>query len=60
MYIESILNKGVPRMCAECSSFVYHKMLCTETFKYIDRNDFLHKRGPDCPLDNPLKSANGE
>ena len=55
MYMESILDKGIPRMCAECSSFVYHNMLCIETYRYIDRNEFLHKRGPECPLDHPPK-----
>ena len=47
---KNILNE--PRMCGECSSFIYHKMQCGETFKYVDRNEFLHKRDSDCPLND--------
>jgi hypothetical protein len=53
--MESILTKGIPRMCAECSSFVYHNMLCTENNKYIDRNTFLHERDSECPIGKPIK-----
>ena len=41
---KNILNE--PRMCGECSSFIYHKMQCGETMKQLHKlvNQILQKQ----------------